>query len=391
TIQDLERHAATWALLVPSSPRLRAALARLLGAKYAFARADVPRIRAALGLDDAQVGRAFQQAYRQPLETIYAVRAGRGARLRWAWARLATRLESLPPFWAAYALTLTETVGAGILALPIALAGVGPLPAVGFLVVLGAINVLTVAAMAEAVARSGTIRYGTAFFGRMVADYLGRAGSLILSLALSTICVVALVAYYIGFSSALADATRLPAGAWCLLLFAVGVYFVSRESLDATVASALVVGATSISLILLLSILALLHFHPAYLLRMELPFVGGRPLDPSLLRLIFGVMLLAYFGHLSTGNCARDVLRRDPSARSLIWGAAAAQVTAMVLYSVWVLSITGAIAVEGLRGQTGTALAPLALVAGPGVHVVGSVFVVLAMGMGSIHYTLSLS
>src|SRR5581483_9994272 len=155
--------------------------------------------------------------------------------------------------------------------------------------------------------------------------------------------------------------------------------------------SALVVGATSISLILLLSALALLHFHPAYLLRVELPFVGGRPLDPSILRLIFGVVLLAYFGHLSTGNCARDVLRRDPSAHSLIWGAAAAQATAIALYSVWVLSISGAITAEGLRGQSGTALAPLALVAGPGVHLVGSIFVVLAMGMGSIHYTLSLS
>ena len=41
----------------------------------------------------------------------------------------------------------------------------------------GIINVLTMACMAEAITRSGTVRYGDAFVGRLVADYLGSAGS----------------------------------------------------------------------------------------------------------------------------------------------------------------------------------------------------------------------
>jgi hypothetical protein len=49
------------------------------------------------------------------------------------------RLESLSPFWTAFSLTLTETAGAGILALPIALAGVGPLPGLFILLILGGI------------------------------------------------------------------------------------------------------------------------------------------------------------------------------------------------------------------------------------------------------------
>lgn len=390
TIQDLERYAPQWAPLVPENPRVQAAVAHLLGQKYDFTYQAVPGIRAALGLDEEAIQEAYQRLYRQPLETIFAIRITPADRLRWAWVALAGWLESLPPFWTAFALTLTETVGAGILALPIALASVGPLAGVVILVVLGLANVLTIAYMSEAVARSGTIRYGSAFIGRVVTDYLGRAGSLILSLGLMTICFLFLWAYYIGFSTTLADATRMPAPVWVALLFLIGLYFLRRESLDATIASALLVGVINISLILLLSLLAFTHLRPANLLYVNVPFLGGRPFEPSILQLIFGVILAAYFGHLSLSNCARVVLHRDPSARALIWGTVAAQAVAMVIYCIWVLAVNGAIAPQALAGQSGTALAPLAADIGPIVHVLGSVFVVLGMGMASIHSSLGL-
>ena len=63
--------------------------------------------------------------------------------------------------------------------------------------------------------------------------------------------------------------------------------------------------------------------------------------------LIFGVVLLAYFGHVSVGNCGKLVLRRDPSGRSLIWGTVAAQGVAIVLYCIWVLG--GALCRHRLR------------------------------------------
>jgi len=99
---------------------------------------------------------------------------------------------------------------------------------------------------------------------------------------------------------------------------------------------------------------------------------------------------LAYFGHLSVSNCARVVLHRDPSARALIWGTVAAQAVVMVIYCIWVLAVNGAIAPQALAGQSGTALAPLAAEIGPVVHVLGSVFVILGMGMGTIHSSLPL-
>lgn len=390
TIQDLERYAPQWAPLIPENPRVRAAVAHLLGQKYVFTYQAVPGIQAALGLDEEAVQQAYHRLYQEPLETIFTPRTTPIDRLRWVWAALAGWLGAMPPFWTAFALTLTETVGAGILALPIALASVGPLAGVVLLVVLGLVNVLTVASMAEAVARSGTIRYGRAFIGRVVADYLGSAGSLILTLGLATICFVVLLVYYIGLSTTLADATRLPAEVWAMLLFLAGLYFLRRESLNATVASALLVGAINIGLILTLSLLAFSHARLENFFYVNVPLVGGRPFEPSILQLIFGVVLTAYFGHLSLSNCARVVLHRDPSSRSLIWGSMAGTATAMGLYCIWVLAVNGAVASQVLAGQSGTALGPLAAQVGPSVHVLGSVFAILGMGMASIHFSLGL-
>ncbi len=391
TIQDLERYSSQWASLVPENPLVKATLARMLGQKYEFTPRVVPGIRTSLGLDEETVRQAYSNLYQRPLETIFATRIKPAERLRWAWATLDGWLVALPAFWTVFALTLTETVGAGILALPIALAGVGPLPGVVLLVALGLVNMLTIAYMAESVSRSGTIRYGSAFIGRVVADYLGRTGSYILSFGLITICFLALWAYYIGFSTTLADATPIPAPVWVALLFLVGLYYLRRDTLNATIVSALVIGAVNIALILLISLLAFAHLRPANLFYVNVPFLGGRPFEPMILRLIFGVILSAYFGHLSLSNCARVVLHRDASARALMSGAVAAQAVAMVIYCVWVLAVNGAIAPQALAGRSGTALAPLAEVVGPTVRVLGSLFVVLGMAMASIHSCLGLT
>ena len=390
TIQDLERHAARWAGLVPDNPRLRAAVAHLLGEKYRFTARATPHLRAALGLDEAAVGQAYERLFQQPLASIYAPRPTLLERLRWGRAEAARRLESLPPFWTAFSLTLTETVGIGILALPVAVAGLGPLPALALLVVLGLVNLLTIVGLAEAVARTASVRYGDAYFRRLVAEYLGRPGSILLSAALVGVCIILLLSAYIGLSLTLTDITGVPQAAWIAGLYALGLYFLSRGSLSSTVASALAVGAVNLVMILALVLLAVPHIDRDNLAYAEVPGLRGRPFDSAVLGVVFGVILTAYFGHMSVGNCGKIVLRRDPSSRSLVWGAAAAQVAAMGLYCVWTLAINGAIASEILEGFGGTALDPLEAEIGPIVHVFGSVFVILGMGMGSIHGALGL-
>lgn len=390
TIQEIERFAPQWATLVPDNDRLKAALAHQLGQKYRFGKTAVSQLRATLSLDTPALQTAYHTLYQTPLDTIYTAAPTPRERLAWQWNRLGTWLENLPPFWSVYALTLTEVVGASVLALPIALASIGPLPSILLLVIFGLMNVLTVAHMAETASRSGGIRYGSAFLGQVVSDYLGRVGSLILSLGLFALITLVLLAFYIGFATTIAAPTGIPAAVWVAALFATGLYYVTRGSINATVTSSLVVGAVNLSLIFILMLLAAPHIKLANLLYVNIPFVGGRPFDPSLLELIFGVVLAGYFGHLSVPNSARTVLQRDPSGGSLVRGAMAAQVTVIVVYSIWIAIINGAIAPEVMAAESGTALTPLANEIGPIVYLFGTIFVILGMGMITIHFALGL-
>ena len=391
TVQDLERYAPEWASLVPPDTGVRAALSRLIGEKYLLPEGSIPGISAALGLRDPGVVERFQQLHGRPLSSIYVTRLPFRERVKWMTSSLSTRLENLPPFWTAFALTLTETVGSGILALPIAFATVGPVAGVIALIVLGLVNLLTIAAMAEAVARNGNVRFGRAYFGRLVRDYLGPSGSRILTTALLALNGVSLLAYFIGLSTVLTDAFGVRPELWGAMLFVTLLFFVRRETLDATVASALLVGAASISLIVILSLIALPHISEANLRHAEIPFMNGMPFESSVLELIFGVVLLAFFGHTSTANCAAVVLAREPSGRSLIKGSVGALVAAMLLYALWVIAVGGVVSPAELADETGTSLAPLAKQIGPIVLVFGVAFSILAMGMASIHTALGLS
>lgn len=390
TIRDLERYAPQWQSLVPHNVSLQATLAHLLGEKYRFTRQDTPHIGEALALDSAGLQQAFLRQYHQPLEAIYSRQPGLLNWARWRWNKLGAWLENLPPFWTAYALTFTETVGASILALPIALAGLGPLPGVVILFVMGVINTFTIAAMAEAVTRSGSIRYQGSYLGRLVGNYLGRPGSILLTTTVVAFTFIVLFAYYLGFSLTLAAATPIPTEVWAGVIFLLGLYFVRQKSLQATVTSALVIGAINLVLVLLLSLLALRHFRLEHLLYVHVPFLNGAPFEPALLGLVLGVAFASYFGHFSVNSCARTVLQRDPSGRSLTWGCVAAQASVLALYILWIVAINGAIAPQALLGFSGTALAPLATLAGPAVIVLGTIYAVLAMGMASIHFTLAL-
>ncbi len=160
-IQDLELYAKDWQPLVPDDANLCAAVAHLLAKKYRFTLRNVPALRRALGFDTQQVQYAYQQQYNQPISTIYIPENRPADRIRWAWARLAARLENLPPFWMAFLLTLPGQ--AGLMAMPIALAGIGLSTGLAILIIFGIVNILTAAAMAEAVARSGTTRFGLGF------------------------------------------------------------------------------------------------------------------------------------------------------------------------------------------------------------------------------------
>jgi amino acid permease len=388
-IQDIERYVPHWLPLVSEADvRLRAALAHALSKKYRLTFRAIPGIRAALGLDESAVKQAYQRLYKSDLTSIYVPKIGLSGKLRWLLARLACSLEGLPPFWVAFVLTLP--VGPGLLALPIAVAGIGALPGVVLLLLFGIINILTVASLAETVARSGTTRFGIGYLGQLVAEYLGNAGSVLLTILLAVNNFLVLIAFYIGIAGTLEEAVHLPAELWILILFAVGIYFLTRKSLNTTVASTVLINFINVALIIVIPLFALPHVRPANLMYMKVPFLAGERFDPSLLQLIFGVMLSNYFSHLLVANYGRVIIRRDSSARSWIWGCIAAIALMMLISCLWVLTFNGALPHGALSSETGTAVAALAREVGPVVNWLGVVFVILSLGMACIHISLGL-
>lgn len=388
SVQDLERYAPQWNSLLPETPdpRLVAALAHLFSEKYKFTRDSVPQLRAALDLDAPATRQAYQELYRQPLDTIYAPRVALGNRLRFAWARLAARLEALPPFWLAFGLTLP--VGPGLLAVPIALAGLGPVPSILLLIFFGVINLITAAALAEAVSRSAITRFGLGYLGQLVSDYLGNVGSLFLTGVFAVNGFLVLIVFYLGIAGTLASATSIPTPIWIGIVFVAGLYFVSRRSLNTTVAFSLLVVAITLVLLVVIPLFALPYVRGEYLAYANVPFFNGAPFEPALLSLVFGVMLTNYFSHMLVANYGRVVLRRDPGARTWIQGSMAAIGVSIVISILWVVLVNGAISPHALANETGTALAPLAKLAGPIVNVLGSVLVILGLGIATIHISL---
>jgi amino acid permease len=377
-IQDLERHADAWESMAPSDPGLRVAVARQLLAGETVTRDRIPRMRRVLGLDELELG------------DVYAARLPVRERWRWIEERIGGRLERLPPFWTAFALTLTECVGAGILAIPVAMAGIGPLGSVILLAVFGLVNVVTVAALVEAITRTGSLRYGTAYFDRLVGDHLGKLGAGMMGAALFALDATVLLVALIGFAAVLEGVTGVPMELWAAVLFAVNLVLLRREKMDATIASAIVIAAVNIVLIVTLSALAMGHLRAPNFDYVKVPLLDGRPVDTDALALIFGVVLLALFGHTSAANGAKVVLQRDPSGRSLLWGNVVAMLCATVLYALTAFAFTGALNRGTLEGGAGTVLEPLAARAGPLVDVLGSLFAVLAIGLGSVYACLGL-
>jgi amino acid permease len=391
-LQDLERYAPAWAGLVPADAALRATVGMLIGEKYRLPRRAVPRIRQALGLDDPQVRAGFERLYGRPVENIYVDSLTLRERVAWRRARAAERMETLPPFWTAFGLTFTEMVGTGLLAVPIALAGVGAGPAIVLLVVFGVLNVVTLAAVVETITRDGNMRYGTAYFGRLVGDFLGRPGMALLSVTLLAFYVLVIVVVALGFGTTLHAATGVPVAVWIALLLAVDLAFLRRESLDATIASALAIGAINIAVVLLISLLAAPHVDPANLAA-GAPAAGHVASQGgwSVLALAFGVLMACYSGHTSAANVAKIVLARDPGGRELLLGCVLAVVAAVGVYTAFVVATLGAVGPVRLSSEQGTPIDALADTAGPGVQLLGGLYVLLALGIGSIHMSLGLA
>ncbi len=382
-IQAIERFAAHWAILVPESADIRAALAHLLGQKYALLASATPGIEQALGLGSPAVQQAHQRLYNQPLSAIYTPQVNLLQRLRWLWATFSARLEGLPPFWLTFFLTMPAV--SGLLALPIALANVGPRWGVALIVGFGLINMLTAGALAETVVRSGTARFGLGFLGQLTQEYLGAGATTLLTLALVISNFLVLIIFFLGVGGTLASATGLPAPLWMLLLLVAVLYFLSRKSLNATVTTNLLIVFINLLIVLLLLLLAL----PAFQLSNLTSSAGLATFTPAAAGSIVGILSATFLSHFLVATYGPVILPRDPDGHAWQRGVMAAVATMTLIAVLWLLVLSGVLGPATLSTAKGTVVTPLAQLVGPAVNVLGSLLVILSIGLATIQVSLA--
>jgi amino acid permease len=308
-----------------------------------------------------------------------------GARLRWPAATLDRTIENLPPFWVVFLLIVAVGLQPAMLVLPLAVAAIGLLPGLLLLIAVGGVSLLTMASMAGAAARCRPLRYGCAFLGLLVEDYLGPDGSRLVAWVCIARTFLILLVPILGLALTLTSLFGLPPEVWTglLLLLILCRLYQQKSRFSATAMVAL--GAINLGMLLILSLIAFAHLQPAHL-----PLIAAASLRPAALSTTrlgagLGVFLCCYTGHLSVLQGARVTLPRDPDGRALIRGTIAATAFVTICLCLWTLAVNRALPAAVLVGERGTVLVPLAVQFGPSVSVLGSVFACLLLGRSALN------
>lgn len=385
TIQEIERFAAHWAVLVPTNPEIRAAIAHLLQQRYHFSAHDTPALQSALGMTTPLVQQAYQRLYREPLTQIYRANEKPLARLQWGWARLSRRLEQMPPFWMAFLLTMPGA--AGLLALPIALAQVGTFWGLALVLGFGLINLLTALALAETVVRSGTARFGLGFLGQLAHEYLGREASVLLTIVLAANNFLVLIIFFLGVAGTLGSGVPTATVFWLAPFAAVMIYVLSRRSLNTTIAVTLIIVLVNLTILLLIPLLALPYFEPQNLVAGS---GAAAVFTPAALGSIVGVLSSTFLSHFVVATYGPVVLPRDPSGRAWLQGSASALLVYILIACLWLLVINGVLSPDTLRQSNSAVVIPLAAVVGSLIYLLGSLLMVLSVGLTALQVALGL-
>lgn len=261
-------------------------------------------------------------------------------------------------FAEALAVIVGTIVGAGIFAIPYAVAkvgfGVGFLYLVGLGLVVLALHVL----LGEIVARTKT----TFQLSGLAGHYLGRTGKTLMSIAFFVGGYGALLAYVIGTGETLAAIFGGERVAWSVAFLAVGAVFLYR-GLKTVKIIELVMTSALFVIVIAFAVWAAPDITVANL---------AEPIDWRYLFLPYGVMLFAYYG-VSALPVAEAVLHND--ARLFRRAVVIASTIPIVLYTLF-----AAITV----GVTGSDTTPVATVGlgealGPLVGIMANVFAFFAM------------
>ena len=288
-----------------------------------------------------------------------------------------TRLRTLPPFRLAVVLTVTTGLPVSVFALPVAGAQIGAPATLVVLLVVGAGVTLTMAAVAEAVSRSVSVRYDGGFLGRLFADLLGRRASGVFTPLTALRTSLSLLATWIALSLSLATVTGVPREAWAIAAGVLILATLARGSAAGFTTVALA-GTVSAVLLVVVALIALTALGEGDLVRS-----AGRTSTAEALGAVAGVTVMQFIGTVYVVGVGRSVLPADPSGAALIRGSAVGTAVVTALSALWLVAVAGAVPPGVLLDERGTGLAQLAEAGGPAVTVLGTALAVLLLGLGT--------
>ena len=296
------------------------------------------------------------------------------------------------PVLATFAVMLVAIVGGGVLALPIALAELGPLLAGVVVAAMGVLSMFTMGAIARAATRSASVATGRGRLVTMTSEHLGP----VTTRSTTAVSVVNwlghLVVYFLGLAGTLAAVLGGASAAWVVGIGVLTALLILLQARRVFVASATVIAVVNLVLLAALIVLVAVNIDPALVSPTR---VTGR-LEGwgewrNALRLVFGAVLWAYFGHTAIFAIAPEVLRVEPSGRALVRGSVAAMVAATMINVIWVVVVLGSIPGGSLIENESTGVTVIARTVGGPFTVLATLFVILAIGGGAANSAFALT
>lgn len=291
------------------------------------------------------------------------------------------RALDLPPFWLSFAFMALVSLPMSYVAFPITAAPLGVMPALGIIALITLVMCTTTAAIAESIVLVPA-NERPKNLNDLVTLYLGRTIGFLISIAITVIFFVVLVACNISIVETLYAFTGWPKLMWLWLFGALTLLVISFGSIAHSLS--LVAGGIAI-VVMSVIIVALSPFVSLdRVLYFQLPFTNNLGFAPEIWSGFLGIMILSFIGPLLLVPSALYVLPRNPKADLFIKGSLWGIVFQAILMGLWVLAVDLTLFPGQLIGLHGTVLVELGVVTDPFIKVMGAILVLILPGLAAI-------
>lgn len=266
------------------------------------------------------------------------------------------------------ALILSGTIGAGVLGIPYAIAQVGIVVGLVYIVVLGLLITGLNLLVGEIAVRTNEKLQLVGF----VKKYIGKRSSYLLAFLLYIMLFSVMVVYIIGEGEAMSALFGGSSFYWSLIFTAVGSFliFIGLKTIK------------TVELVLSLGILAVILF----IAGASTPHISFSHLvytDLAHILFPYGVILFAFHGTTSIPEAHSLLIKKEVTFKKAIILAGLISIAVYALFAFVVVGVTG-------LGTTEIATIGLGNAIGPTIFLLGNIFAILAMGTSFLMVGLSL-